>query len=1083
LYERASAPFGKTYRSVEGAHHVVNRNRQLAIRERRAATECLESRALLTASAELLKDINESLRGREPTALFSTGTTAYYAAFTPEHGCELWRSDGTAAGTFLLKDIAPGPRSSGPSSFAQVGTIIYFSAYTETTGYELWKTDGTPAGTNLVIDIVPGRGSSNPSQLKPLGTSLIFFASTPSTGCEPWRSNGTAAGTQLIVDFLPGPIGSFEISNSKAPAATTANAVVFIGQSGKLCRTDGTASGTYRLSLDGAQYLPRHFVSNGSVAIAVSQTGSTLVSTDGTFSGTKLFSDPQQAAGDMPIIVGAYVYYYTQFTGGSNLARKPISTPSAISTPIPLPQGVTIPRNFMSLGTTLVFSADSPTGGRNLYSVGPTATSARLVFDYPDVGFYATHGMAVGSLLFFREEERGKLWRTDLTSAGTFEVSTFLRWRGTVPDDQGNLSVGLATRLIYVSYEETLPTASEIWASDGTVGGSRQVLPTGGPTLSSDVFSVGRVGGNVFYSAKDFVHGTELWKSDGSTANTSLAANINPGNYSSFAAASGAIALSNRLVFGATTPSNGNELYMIDAASNTVSLVLDIEPGSTGSMPQQFAIHDGIAYFCATTTANGAELWRTDGTATGTFRITDIAPGPASSSPTKLTPFKNKLYFTATNSVGGAELWVTDGSVNGATQLIDINSGSASSSPDQFAVAGDLMYFVASDALSGREPWVTNGTSAGTIRVADLIAGTSPSNPSDLTAIGDWLYFSAATVGIGVEPYRLRVGSAAPELLGDLNIGASQSYSRNFMEVNGVVYFTATTLDTDCGVFRITPTGIAQVSFLGARSGSTIIDSELLAHNGQLFFTTTDSLRGREVGVMDLRPGAAAEIIDVYIGFSSSDAKDFHVAGNSVVFSARTEAVGTELFRINDTFSPYVIRSAANVETRQSVEVDWSEPSVLGTGTVATLVSLPSNTPVAGVTVTPTLSSDGKRTTFTFSAALPDGNYRLQLSATGLRDPASNFAPAQTLLDFHILAGDANRDRSVNFSDLLVLASNYNQSSRTFSQGDFNYDGSVNFNDLLILASRYNQTLATTDALPATKASARKRQRGTDVLI
>ncbi len=57
------------------------------------------------------------------------------------------------------------------------------------------------------------------------------------------------------------------------------------------------------------------------------------------------------------------------------------------------------------------------------------------------------------------------------------------------------------------------------------------------------------------------------------------------------------------------------------------------------------------------------------------------------------------------------------------------------------------------------------------------------------------------------------------------------------------------------------------------------------------------------------------------------------------------------------------------------------------------------------------------------------------------------------------LYGDANLDRIVNFDDLLLLAANYNSSSRPWSQGDFTYDGAVNFDDLLKLAANYNQSL------------------------
>jgi hypothetical protein len=97
--------------------------------------------------------------------------------------------------------------------------------------------------------------------------------------------------------------------------------------------------------------------------------------------------------------------------------------------------------------------------------------------------------------------------------------------------------------------------------------------------------------------------------------------------------------------------------------------------------------------------------------------------------------------------------------------------------------------------------------------------------------------------------------------------------------------------------------------------------------------------------------------------------------------------------------------------------------------------------------------------TWTHTGPLPDGNYRATLPARSVADAAGNKLAADYTLDFFTLAGDANRDRAVNFNDLLILAKNYNQAGATFDQGDFNYDGTVNFSDLLILAKNYNAAL------------------------
>ena len=63
------------------------------------------------------------------------------------------------------------------------------------------------------------------------------------------------------------------------------------------------------------------------------------------------------------------------------------------------------------------------------------------------------------------------------------------------------------------------------------------------------------------------------------------------------------------------------------------------------------------------------------------------------------------------------------------------------------------------------------------------------------------------------------------------------------------------------------------------------------------------------------------------------------------------------------------------------------------------------------------------------------------------------------------IPGDADRDGSVDFTDLVSLARHYGKSSgATWSQGDFNADGSVGFDDLVTLARHYGQSLPATDA-------------------
>jgi hypothetical protein len=98
---------------------------------------------------------------------------------------------------------------------------------------------------------------------------------------------------------------------------------------------------------------------------------------------------------------------------------------------------------------------------------------------------------------------------------------------------------------------------------------------------------------------------------------------------------------------------------------------------------------------------------------------------------------------------------------------------------------------------------------------------------------------------------------------------------------------------------------------------------------------------------------------------------------------------------------------------------------------------------------------------------VPDGNYVLKLSASGIFDDrgveldgnADGSPGGDALLSFFSLGGDANRNRVVDFNDLVKLAQNYNTTGKTWADGDFTGDGNVDFNDLVVLAQRYNTSL------------------------
>ncbi|MFN7804972.1 MAG: ELWxxDGT repeat protein [Planctomycetaceae bacterium] len=155
----------------------------------------------------LVNDIHPS-GSSYPDGLTDVNGTLFFTS-SDGSGFELWRSDGTSAGTILVRDInAAG--SSYPRHLTNVNATLFFSATDRLTNVELWRSDGTSAGTVQVADLNPA-GSSDPNQLVNADGWLYFTADNGVSGYELWRSNGTASGTGLVADIAPGASDSFPL--------------------------------------------------------------------------------------------------------------------------------------------------------------------------------------------------------------------------------------------------------------------------------------------------------------------------------------------------------------------------------------------------------------------------------------------------------------------------------------------------------------------------------------------------------------------------------------------------------------------------------------------------------------------------------------------------------------------------------------------------------------------------------------------------------------------------------------------------------------------------------------------------------
>src|SRR5688572_2959725 len=155
-----------------------------------------------------VQDINTSGDSR-PAWLTPMGNTLFFVAKGGNTGRELWKSDGTAAGTVRVKDIRPGSAASNPQYLAVANGLLWFNADDGVHGRELWVSDGTTAGTRLVKDIWPGANSSEAGEFVEHNGAVYFRATTAATGQDLWRSDGTAAGTTLVKDLTWGAPDAF----------------------------------------------------------------------------------------------------------------------------------------------------------------------------------------------------------------------------------------------------------------------------------------------------------------------------------------------------------------------------------------------------------------------------------------------------------------------------------------------------------------------------------------------------------------------------------------------------------------------------------------------------------------------------------------------------------------------------------------------------------------------------------------------------------------------------------------------------------------------------------------------------------
>ena len=1017
--------------------------------------EALERRTFL--DAVLAADINQAPGNNwAPAELASFGNVAYFAANDGPHGIELWRTDGTNAGTKMVKDISPDKGFSRPNGFAQASDgTVYFSAV-DSSGFELWKTDGTEAGTVRVKDINPGGASSLPSYLTAFGNKVYFFADDGTHGRELWMSDGTDGGTQLVKDLYAGTSGQ----SPRGMAAYNGNLFFFASGNNDgagLWKSSGAVgNATFVTSVSGVYVLQLTAFEN---RVYFTDTSGELYASTGDVGNKTLVQDYNSTI-ERFVNANGVLYFVRRGNTGEGLYRiNPGSlTPESIG-------GVSLPTTIGNVGGDVYVASATVATGLELFRVAAGASTVTLAADVVPGKADSTPAnlTGVGNRLFFTTGTSATgyyLWTTQGSGA------TLLKALSPVGENfVPRIPAAVNGRLVILADDPAI--GAEFTTSNGSVGGTAVLKDIFPGTSDSGAFIFGQLNDVLVMYATDTAHGTELWSLD-ANGNATLLKDIGPGKASGFP---GSVYIAgNQAFFAANDGSTGSELYVTDGTPGGTHLVQNIYSGSSSSNPANFIAYNGLVYFDATDATHGEEMWVTDGTPGGTSLFRDWTGGSGGFSNSCIV--NGILYFVASDAMG-KELWRADGTPQGTQRVKDIYVGS-DSSPNLLTVYNGMLYFVATDSL-GAELWKSDGTDAGTARVKDIRTGGVGASITELKVAGAYLYFNADNGTMGKELWRTDGTATGTIPLGDLRLGSAASAPRSLTAMNDRLYFFITNAASGYDLWQSagTPETTSIVTNIGP-AGVTP-PSGMIAALGRLFFSAQTEGTARRVWSSDgTTAGTFGEKGVDPLGFPELYLARFAAFAGQIYVTADDGVAGIEPWRYTDTWAPAVWKQSFDQRSAPAVSLTFNEDVNADF----------SNLRLTNITTGEEIPSDHIRTFYDSAAHVlrvefggtdfipPDGNYRLTLPGSGVTDMAGNAMVGDITSDFFFLAGDANHDRMVNFSDLVTVAQNYGGNGKTLDQGDFNFDGMVGFADLVVIAQKYGSTLAPPAALAPAVASA-----------
>jgi large repetitive protein len=501
------------------------------------------------------------------------------------HGQELWRSNGTADGTMLLEDIHAATAGSRPRSLFTLADSLFFVANDGGSGYELWRSNGTKNGTQLVKDINPGPANAfsppkcnepTPScdqteedegygELIPAGGFLFFPALVDGFGYELWRTDGTEAGTILVKDIASGTMSSYP-SHGVGVGHTYYFAASEDGESNsqnrKLWKSDGTEAGTVSLHdpLSGGPFLkPTSLTSFGGTLFFVTQEG--LWQTDKITNSATLI---KAGAGIINLTaVDESLFFSIRESGGAVTWWRSDGTEF----------GTAMLHRFESTGTGALPPADlTSSGGMLFFTAG-----------YTD-----------------RKGEHRSLWRSDATDMGTVKVVS------TPPSltETPKWLFDLNGTLLFSGYHSALGWELCRVAGDGPAQLVKDICVGANGSNPQSLSVLGR---KLLFSADDGTTGRELWASDGTEEGTKQLRDITPGTGDFEPAYLGSIG--EKVLFRTTDEIHGEEPWMTGGTADGTVLLQDIAAGPASSKPSRLVTAGRHLFFAANRADVGRELF------------------------------------------------------------------------------------------------------------------------------------------------------------------------------------------------------------------------------------------------------------------------------------------------------------------------------------------------------------------------------------------------------------------------------------------------------------------------------------------